>query len=147
AKTALDFVSLRYSFLDDSSGLQENTDFLETDRNLDNKLPVVDVVLRQIPVAQVNTPFEIGIVGGHVVCADLIVYSHTWTADRGDDIGARLKLGNIRANSFNTPETFVTQHQEVITRRSRAVFRSIDFLVGTVDTNAEHLDKNAAAVR
>ena len=110
----MDFIRLSDAFLDYRCRLQQDADFLQTGWNLDDEVRVVNVVLRKVAVAQIDTAFEVRVIGGHIVRTDLIVDASSRTAHSRNDVVAGLKLRYIAADSFHLAEAFVTQDQEVV---------------------------------
>ena len=60
-------------FLRDRHRLEQDADLLQALRDLDDELFVLDVVLRQIAVAQIDAALEVLGVGRHVLQADGVV--------------------------------------------------------------------------
>jgi hypothetical protein len=58
-----------------------------------------------------------------------------------------LHIGDIRANSLDPTETFMTNDEEVKSRRSGPVFCGIDLFVSPIDTDAQNFDQNTPPIR
>ena len=87
-------------------------------------------------MAEVDAPLEVGIIRGHVIGTDQVINASSGPAHCCHDIIPRLQLGHVRANGFDAAESFMANHEEVETGRSRAVLSGIDFFVGAVDAHA-----------
>src|SRR5690242_8576729 len=143
---ALDLVCLVNSFFHHRGGLQQYSNTLQTLRDLDDELDIIDVMLRQVAVAQVDAALVVDVIGGHVIGSDKVVDALTGATYGGDDVVAGLHFGDIRPDSFHLSETFVADDEKVVSGRCCAVFRSIDLLVGTIDADAENFYQDSAAV-
>ena len=143
---ALNLVSLVDSFLHHGGRLEQHADVLESLRHLHDELDIIDVVFRQIPVAQVDAALVVRVVGGHVVGADQVIDALAGAAHGGDDVVAGLHFGDIRPDGFDLAEALVADDQEVVSGRRRAVFGGVDFFVGSVHADAQNLYQHATAV-
>src|SRR5207247_3182458 len=54
---------------------------------------------------------------------------------------------HVRSSGLDSSKTSMTEHEEVIAWRRRAIFGGIDFFVGSVHANAQHFHKDATAIR
>ena len=88
-EAALDLVRLVDAFLDDGSRLEQHSDVLEALRHFHDELDIVDVILRQIPVAQVDAALVVGVIRGHIVGADQVINALAWPPYGGYDVVAR----------------------------------------------------------
>lgn len=95
-------------------------------------LRVIDVVFGQKPVAQVDTALEVGIVGGHVISADLVVDAGPRPAHSGHHVVARLEFRDFRTYCFHSSKAFVTGDKEIIPLRRRAVLSCVDLFIRAV---------------
>src|SRR6266853_3274427 len=95
---------------------------------------------------QVDAPFEIGIVGGHILQPDLIVDAETGPTDHRDHVVAGRKLGHVRTDLLDLAKALVADDQEVEAVRGGAVLRGIDLFVRSVDADTQnpHQDSPAA---
>src|SRR5271165_2670783 len=100
-QATLDLVSLYDAFLYDRHRLKQNGDILQSLRNLDDVLGIVDVILGQEAVQPADATLKVLIVGGHVVGADLVVEAIARAAHGSHYVLAGLELGDIRANLFH----------------------------------------------
>ena len=125
---------------------QKHANVLQSLRHLHNELCVVDVVFSQKSVAKVDAPLEVGIVGGHVVRADQVIETSPRSPNCGDDIISRLQLSHIRTNRFHPAETFMSDDQKVVSRRSCAVFCGIDLFVGAIHSDAKNSNQHSSPI-
>src|SRR5262249_12241223 len=107
----------------------------------------VNKIFGQISVKKVDTPFVINFFAGHVVGADHVVDRTTRTPHGGGDIVARLHATNIGSHFFHDPKRFVTEHQEVVSRRSVAVERVVDFAIGGIHAHFQNLNQDSFSIR
>jgi hypothetical protein len=98
-------------------------------------------------VAEVDSSLVVDVLTGHVVLADLIVEAAAGAADRRHHIIARHELRNVVADFQHPAETFVTDHEKVVTGRRLAIFRCVDLFVRAIDADAQHLHQDATSVR
>src|SRR5262249_15643370 len=108
---------------------------------------VVDVELGEISMPAADAALEVDRVGGHVVCADLVVDAGASAADCGNNVVARRKLAYVRPDGLHAPEVFMTDREKIESIRSGAVLGGIDLFIGAVDAAAEQPDEHAAAIR
>src|SRR5215510_11125015 len=146
-ESSLDLVGLRDSLLHDGHGLEQDADVSESWRHLHDEFGIVDVVYGEKPVAQVDPTLEVGVVRGHVVRPDQVVDARARATNGGDDIVARPNLRHVRPDGLDLPKALVSDDQEVESSGRRTVLGRVDFLVGTVDADAEYLDQDAATAR
>src|SRR5437763_16770092 len=106
-------------------------------RHLHDELGIVHVVLGEEAVPQIDATLVVDIVRGHVVGADHVVDTAAWATNRGDDVVTGLEFGNVRPNLFDATETFMPDDEELVSWRGGAVFRRIDFFVGSVHAYAK----------
>src|SRR5215469_682907 len=104
-------------------------------------------MLGEKSVTQIDSAFEVSIVGSHVVGADQVINASAWAANGSDHIVAGFHFGNVRANSLDPAKTFMANDEEVKSHRSGPVFRGIDLSVSPIDTDAQNFDQNAAPIR
>ena len=145
AQPPLDLVRLGDALLDHGERLEEHADLAQPPRDLHDELGVVDVVLGEVPVAQVDPALEVDVVGGHVVGADQVVEARARPADGGHDVVAGLHLGHVLPDRLDPAEPFVADDQEVMPVGGGAVLRRVDLLVRPVDADAQDLDEDAPA--
>src|SRR5215469_4637508 len=98
-------------------------------------------------MTQIDSAFEVSVVGSHVVGTDQVVNASAWAANGGDHIVAGFHFGNVRANGLDPAESLMANDEEVKSRRSGPVFRGIDLSVSSIDPDAQNFDQNAAPVR
>src|SRR5215469_8904053 len=98
-------------------------------------------------MTQIDSPFEVRVVGSHVVGADQVVNALAWAANGGDHIVAGFHFGNIQANGLDSAENLMANHEEVKSHRGGPVFRGIDLSVSSIDTDAQNFDQNTAPIR
>src|SRR5262249_61673032 len=103
----LDLVRLDDALLRDAQWLGNDRDVAQTIGHLDDIHGVVDIVLGEISVPAADATLEVDLVGGHVVCADLVVNTGASAADRGNHIVARRQLAYLRPDGLHTPEVFM----------------------------------------
>src|SRR5258706_11679959 len=94
---------------------------------------------------QVDAPFEISIVCGHILQPDLIVDAETGPADHRDHIVAGRKFGHFRTDFLDLAKALVADDQEVEAVRRGTVLRGVDLLVRPVDADAENLHEDSSA--
>src|SRR6266446_1543511 len=95
----------------------------------------------------VDAALEVGVVGRHVVCADLVVETQTGAAHRERDVIAGLEFRNAWANLFHATKAFVPKYQIVAAVGGGSIFGRIDFLVRAVHTDSKDLHQHAATIR
>ena len=134
---ALNFVSLVNTFFNYREWFEQHSNVFQSLRYLHDELDIIDVVFRQIAVAQVNAALEIRVICGHVVRADQVVDTVAGPADSSYDVVPGLNLGDIRAHSFHLAEAFMADNEKVVSRRCCAVFGGVNFLVGAIHTDPE----------
>src|SRR5262249_1377756 len=96
---------------------------------------------------EVDPAFEIRIVSGHVLGADLIVEAGSRPAHGGGDVITGLEFADVRSNLLDTAKTLVAHNEVIVSGRRCAVFTAIDLLVCAVHSNAKDFDEDSAAVR
>src|SRR6266851_5000211 len=132
---ALNLIGLVNSFLHNGGGLQQHSDVFEALRYLDDEFDVIDVVFRQITVAQIDAALVVRVVRGHVVGADQVINALAWPANSRHDVVAGPHFGDIWADGLNLTETLVADDQEVVSGRRCSVFSGVDLFVGAVHPN------------
>src|SRR4051794_39436600 len=88
----------------------------------------------------------IGIVGRHIVSADLVIEAVARPAHSRHHEVARFELGHIRTHSFNLSEALMPQYQDVVPVGSNAILGGIDLFIGTVDPDAYHAHEHSTSV-
>src|SRR5215471_10928725 len=117
----------------------------QADGNLDEIVGIVSVVLSQIAVAEIDAPFKVGVVRGHILQPDPVVNAATRPAHHGHDVVAGDELHNVRSDFFYAAEALVPYHEKIEALRSGAVLGCVDFLVRTVHADAKDLYQNSAS--
>jgi len=80
---------------------------LQALRHFDNEFDIIDVVLRQIAVAQVNAALVIRVIRCHVIGSNKIIDAFARPAHGRYDVVAWLHLGYIRPDGFHLAEALV----------------------------------------
>ena len=82
----------------------------------------------------------------HVVLTDLVVKALARSPHGWHDVVIRHEFRDIGSNFQHTPETLVTDDKEVIAGRSLPIFCCVDFLIGSIDSDTQHLHQDPASV-
>src|SRR6266852_6333115 len=132
---ALNLIGLVNAFLHNGGGLQQHSDVFEALRYLDDEFDVIDVVFRQITVAQIDAALVVRVVRGHVVGADQVINAFARPAHRGHNVVAGFHFGDTGADGFVLTEALVTNDQEIKSRGRCSVLGGVDLFVGSVYPN------------
>src|SRR5262249_42108238 len=141
----LNLIRLGNALLDNRQRFEQDPDMFQADGNLDEIVGIVSVVLSQIAVAEIDAPFEVDVVGGHILQPDPVVNAETRPAHHGHDVVPGNKLRYAWSDLFHAAEALMPYHEKIETLWSGAVLGCVDFLVGTVHTDAKDLYQNSAS--
>jgi len=65
---------------------------------------------------------------------------------RGDDVVSGSEKRDVWTDGLYTSESFVTDHEKVVTVGSMAVLRGVDLAIGAVHTDPKHPHQDAAPI-